>query len=156
MSDFSKIRSGESEGIRFGKLFAEIYYYMGKNILEVLGEEEGGKVIAKAVREFGEDRVASMKAEAAERGIEVTDEESFFSIRDMPNCGWQSGERRGICTRCLFDEVLKSYGETGRKMMKLYCPIDYIIYGSFGFELDRPQCKGDGDDTCVFNLSRKK
>ena len=37
MSDFRMIRSDESEGVRFGKLFAEIYYYMGKNIIEAMG-----------------------------------------------------------------------------------------------------------------------
>ena len=90
MSDFGVIRSHESEGVRFGKLFAEIYYYMGKNIIEAMGEEEGAKVIAKAVEEFGQDRVASMRAEAAERGIAVDSEDAYFMVRDMPGCGWEN------------------------------------------------------------------
>ena len=157
MSDFRMIRSDESEGVRFGKLFAEIYYYMGKNIIEDMGEEEGSKVIAKAVREFGEDRVASIKSEAAERGITINDEPSFFSVRDMPSCGWQNENtpEGSVCHRCLFDEIWKKYGEMGAKVGALYCPIDYVIYGSFGFNLDRPQCKGSGDEVCVFHLTRK-
>ena len=35
----SKLRSHESEGIRFGKLMAEIYYFMSKNIINEMGEE---------------------------------------------------------------------------------------------------------------------
>ena len=158
MSEFGMIRSNESEGVRFGKLFAEIYYYMGKNIIEALGEEEGAKVIEKAVSEFGRDRVESIRAEAAERGMEIDSEEAFFSVRDMPSCGWQNErtEDGSICHRCRFDEVWKRYGEMGAKVRALYCPIDYIIYGSFGFQLDRPACKGNGDETCVFHLTRKK
>ena len=98
MSDFGVIRSHESEGVRFGKLFAEIYYYMGKNIIEAMGEEEGAKVIAKAVEEFGQDRVASMRAEAAERGIAVDSEDAYFMVRDMPGCGWETRCRNG-CQR---------------------------------------------------------
>lgn len=158
MNDFSMVRSHESEGVRFGKLFAEIYYYMAKNILEAMGEEEGAKIIAKAVSEFGYDRVESIRAEAAERGITVDSEAAFFSVRDMPSCGWlnENTPEGSVCHRCLFDEVWSKYGELGKKVEALYCPIDYIIYGSFGFDLDRPACKGNGDDTCVFHLTRKK
>lgn len=158
MSETGIIRSHESEGVRFGKLFAEIYYYMAKNILEALGEEAGSKVIEKAVREFGYDRVASMKAEAEERGIDVNSEAAYFSVRDMPSCGWENEQtpEGSICHRCLFDEVWKRYGEMGKKVEALYCPVDYILFGSFGLELDRPACKARGDDTCVFHLTRKK
>ncbi len=158
MSDFGVIRSHESEGVRFGKLFAEIYYYMGKNIIEAMGEEEGAKVIAKAVEEFGQDRVASMRAEAAERGIAVDSEDAYFMVRDMPGCGWENERIPGgsICHRCLFDEVWKRYGEMGRKVEALYCPVDYILFGSFGLDLDRPACKANGDSTCVFHLTGKK
>ena len=34
--------------------------------------------------------------------------------------------------------------------------VDYILFGEFGFDLDRPACKGRGDDTCVFHLTRRK
>lgn len=158
MSEAGVIRSNESEGIRFGKLFAEIYYYMAKNMIEALGEEAGSKLVEKAVSEFGHARVASMKDEAAERGINVDTEEAYFSVRDMPSCGWENEQTEGgsICHRCLFDEVWKRYGEMGRKVEALYCPVDYILFGSFGLELDRPACKGNGDDTCVFHLIRKK
>lgn len=158
MSNFGVIRSHESEGVRFGKLLAEIYYYMGKNIIEAMGEEEGSKVITKAVEEFGHARVASMKEEAAERGIVVDSESKYFMVRDMPSCGWENERvpEGSICHRCLFDEVWKKYGEMGKKLEALYCPVDYILFGGFGFDLDRPACKGNGDDTCVFHLTRKK
>lgn len=153
MSDMSKVRNAEPEGIRFGKLMAECYYYMAKHIMEAMGEEKGTEVIKAALKEFGEYRVASIKEEAAERGVAVTDFEQFFKVRDMPDCGWINGSERGVVTQCLFDEVWKKYGEMGRKLQNLYCEIDYTLYGGFGFHLDRPKCKAWGDDACVMNFT---
>lgn len=156
MSNFGKIRSEENPCVRFGKLFAELYYYMGKNILEALGEEKGFQVISKAIKEFGEFRVRNMKEEAEERDVEVKDMKSFYEVRDMPDCGWVYGDEKGVVVQCLFDEVWKKYGEIGKKLQKLYCPIDHTIYGGFGFHLERPYCKADGDDICVFHITRNE
>jgi predicted hydrocarbon binding protein len=155
MSDFSKIRSHEDECIRFGKLFAELYYYMAKNIIDKLGEKEGSQIIKDGLKEFAEYRVSNMKEEAKERDIEIKNIKDYFKVRDMPDCGWENGEERGVVVQCLFDEVWKKYGETGKKLQKLYCDIDYILYGGFGFHLDRPSCKANGDDECVFHLTQE-
>lgn len=154
-NDIGVIRNDESEGLRFGKLMAECYYYMAKNIVEAMGEEEGEKVIRKALKEFGEDRVSSIKAEALEKGVTVDSFEKFFTVRDMPDCGWVNGDERGVVEQCLFHEVWKRYGDMGMKMGALYCEIDYILYGSFGFELDRPECKCTGGDRCIFHFTYK-
>ena len=155
MSDiYGRIRHDESEGIRFGKLFAEIYYYMGKNILEAMGEDAGSKVIEKAVKEFAELRIKSMKEEAEEKGIVVKNMSDFFQIRDMPDCGWRNGDERGVVLNCLFDEVWKKYGDTGRTLEKLYCKIDFDLFKAFGFHLERPECKCFGDANCRFILTR--
>jgi len=156
MSDlYSRIRHDDSEGIRFGMLFAELYYYMGKNILEAMGDEKGAKIIEKALQEFAEMRVRGMKEEAAEKGLTVKTMDDYFQIRDMPTCGWENSEERGVCLVCLFDEVWKKYGASGRKLEAFYCNIDYHLFGSFGFHLERPQCKAYGDDICRFILTRK-
>lgn len=153
MSDLSKVHHDDSEGIRFGQLMAECYYYMGKHIFEALGEEKGSEVIRAALKEFGEYRVACIREEAAEKGIAVTDFEQFFKVRDMPDCGWINGSERGVVKQCLFDEVWQKYGELGRKLQCLYCEIDYVLYGGFGFHLERPKCKGWGDDECVMHFT---
>lgn len=159
MSDFSKIRSHEDPCLRFGKLFAELYYYMGKNILEEMGDEKGSQLVEKALKEFAEYRVANTMEEAAERGISIDDiknMEDYFKIRDMPDCGWINGDERGIVIRCLLEAVWNKYGEIGMKLGQLYCAIDYILYGAFGLYFDRPLCKTTGDDICVFHFKEKE
>ena len=156
MNEVGIIRHDESEGLRFGKLMAECYYYMAKHIVEAMGEEQGAQVIRAALKEFGEDRVASMTREAAEKGVEVTDFEKYFTIRDMPDCGWINGDERGVVKQCLFHEVLKRYGDLGIKLGSYYCEIDYILYGGFGFHLDRPKNKCLGDDECAMHFTYDK
>jgi hypothetical protein len=152
---YGRVRHDENEGIRFGKLFAELYYYMGKNILEAMGEEKGSGVIEKAIREFANMRIHGMKEETEEKGIVIKSLEDFFQIRDMPDCGWKNGDERGIVKNCLFDETWKRYGELGKKLESLYCPIDYQLYSAFGFHLERPKCKCNNDDICQFILTRE-
>lgn len=151
------IRSDESEGMRFGKLMAECYYFMAKHIMDEMGEEKGSELIEAALKEFGEARVASIKEEAAEKGIEVKNFEDYFTVRDMPDCGWINGEERGVVLQCLFDEVWKKYeaDEQNQKIRQLYCDIDYTLYGGFGFDLYRPECKAAGHDKCVFKFTYK-
>lgn len=153
----SKLRSNESEGIRFGKLMAEIYYFLSKHIINEMGEEKGSTVIRAAIKEFGEARVSSMKEEAVERGIEISNFEEFSKVKDMPNCGWENKVNdEKIITTCLFDEVWSKYGELGKKIEGFYCEIDHTLFNGFGFHLDRPKCKAAGDDECVFNVAIKK
>lgn len=97
-----------------------------------------------------------MKREAAEKGVEVTDFEKYFTIRDMPDCGWINGDERGVVKQCLFHEVWKRYGDLGIKLGSYYCEIDYILYGGFGFHLDRPKNKCLGDDECVMHFTYDK
>ena len=97
-----------------------------------------------------------MKEEAAERGIEISNFEDFFKVRDMPNCGWETKTNdKKVVTKCLFDEVWSKYGELGKKIESLYCDLDHTLFGGVGFNLDRPKCKAAGDDECIFNLTVK-
>ncbi|HCJ58139.1 MAG TPA: hypothetical protein DHV55_12850, partial [Clostridiaceae bacterium] len=81
-----RIRSDEPAAVRNAKLMAKLYYYMAKEMIDRLGKEEGSKAIKAAVTAFGNDRVASMKEEAAERGIEKIDSVlDYFKVRDMPS-----------------------------------------------------------------------
>ena len=63
------IRTSEDPSIRWAKLFAKLYYYMAKELIDALGPEAGKKAVAAAVSQFGRARAASMKEEAAERGL---------------------------------------------------------------------------------------
>ena len=148
-----KIRSNENSAVRNAKLLAKIYYYMGKEMIERLGEKEGEEAIRTAVTAFGNDRVASMKEEAEERGIkEFNSIQDYFSVRDMPSDGWINSEDLTKAKYCPFHDIWKEYGDMGDKIGKLYCEVDFILFGAFGINLERNHCLTDGDEFCDFIL----
>lgn len=142
------IRTNEDPSVRFAKLFAELYYHMGKKMIEVMGEEAGKKAIAEAVDSFGRDRVAGMKAEAAERGLPAMGKATYDAVREMPNIGW-SFIPEGV-TKCPLCDIWENYGELGMELAKIYCEIDHVLLNSFGVTLERNYCLSKGDSYCQF------
>jgi hypothetical protein len=148
----SKIRSNEDPTVRFAKLFAKMYYYMAEQMIESLGEEEGKKAIASAINKFGNDRVRSMKEEAAERNLPLNGREAYTMVRDMPNIGWERNEC-GI-EYCPFHDVWADFGELGMKIGKMYCEIDHVLLNGFDVALERNYCLTSGDKYCEFIFSK--
>jgi len=148
----SKIRSHEDPTVRFAKLFAKLYYYMAEQMIESLGEEEGKKAIRAAIKKFGEDRVKSMKEEAAERNLPLSGRESYTAVRDMPNIGWKRSER-GI-EYCPFHDIWSDFGELGMELGKIYCEIDHVLLNGFDVALERNFCLTSRDDHCQFIFSK--
>lgn len=149
-----KIRSEENAAVRNAKLMAELYYYMSKEIIDELGMEKGTEVIRNAVTAYGEARVKSMKEEAAERGIEVETLEDYFKIRDMASDGWVNKMDPPSCLYCPLHDMWNNHGELGNYVGKLYCDVDFILFNSFGFNLERENCLTTDDGFCDFILNK--
>ncbi|MEA4960567.1 L-2-amino-thiazoline-4-carboxylic acid hydrolase [Lutispora sp.] len=148
-----RIRSDEPAAVRNAKLMAKLYYYMAKEMIDRLGKEEGSKAIKAAVTAFGNDRVASMKEEAAERGIEKIDSVlDYFKVRDMPSDGWINTMEPPTCQYCPLHDIWNDFGELGNYVGSLYCDVDYILFEGFGFKLSRENCLTTGDKYCDFIL----
>lgn len=146
------IRSDEPAAVRNAKLFAKLYYHLAKELYERLGETEGKEAIKKAVTAFGEERVASMKEEAAERGIEVHTVPDYFKVRDMPSDGWVNTMEPPTAQYCPLFDIWKDYGELGYELGKLYCDVDFVLFNGFGFDLKRQNVLTQGDPYCDFIL----
>lgn len=145
------IRSNEPASVRNAKLMAKLYYFMAKEMIDRLGRDEGTAAIRAAVKAFGEDRVASMRQEAAERGItEIKTIPDYFQVRDMPSDGWVNTMEPPTSTYCPLHDIWKDFGELGNYIGSLYCEVDFILFGGFGFQLSRENCLTQGDDHCDF------
>lgn len=142
------IRTNEDPAVRFAKLFAELYYHMGAKMIETLGQEEGKKAIAEAVHSFGLDRVAGMKAEAAERGLPPMGKATYDAVREMPGIGWDFIPE-GVA-KCPLCDIWGNYGDLGMELARIYCEIDHVLLNSFGVELERNYCLSKGDNYCQF------
>lgn len=142
------IRTSEDPSIRWAKLFAKLYYYMAKEMVDTLGPEEGKKAVERAIDKFGKARVESMKEEAAERGLPLMGKATYDAVREMPGIGW-TFEPQGV-THCPLNDIWQDFGEEGLELARLYCKIDYPLLNGFGVGLERNACLTDGDSYCQF------
>ena len=148
------INTSEDPSIRFAKLFAKLYYYMAKEMIDTLGPEDGKKAIASAIDKFGRDRVASMKAEAAARNLNPMGKATYDAVRDMPGIGW-SFIKEGVAV-CPFNDVWKDFGQEGMDIGAIYCEIDHVLLNSFDVGLKRNYVLTHGDDYCQFIFEEPK
>ena len=52
-----------------GYMFGQLYYHFAQTLVEELGEEEGKKLILKAVRNYGYERGQKTKEEVLKHGL---------------------------------------------------------------------------------------
>ena len=148
----SDIELSQPLAVRLSKLMAEMHYFMAKEMLERLGEEEGKQAIKAALDNMAQSRIAAMHREAEKAGIEPVGKAAYAKVKDFGTPDWKRDEH-GVVTYCPMAETWAQYGEEGRKIGALYCEIDYALYAGFGMDLDRPKCLACGDDSCVFNYT---
>lgn len=148
-----KIRSTDEPVGRMAKLLAELYYFMAKEMLDSLGEEEGKEAIGRAITKFGEARVACMKEEAAERGLEINSE-TYAIVRDMPGTSWEKDPNSpNDVTYCPMHDMWEQLDAL--EIGALYCEIDSVLYNGFNTDFERPLCKTTGDKCCRFIVKNK-
>lgn len=147
----TKIRSTDEPVGRMAKLMAGLYYFMAKEMIEKLGEEEGEKAIRSAVTQFGQVRLASMKEEAKEKGLEINSE-TYGIVRDMPGISWERDPQNLTdVTYCPMQDMWEMLEKQSiQKIGSLYCEIDHVLYQGFNTPFERPLCKTHGDACCRF------
>jgi len=148
----SDIKCSQPLPTRLSKLMAEMHYFMAKEMLERLGEEEGKKAIKAAINNMAKSRIEAMKRDALSAGLPPFGKDTYSKIKDFGTPDWKRDEN-GVVTYCPMAETWKQYGEEGLSIGALYCQIDYELYEGFGMKLDRPKCLTNGDSCCIFNYT---
>jgi len=137
---------------------ALLHLFFSKAIIEELGQEDGEKLIKKAVMAYGEYCGRAIKEGVEALGLPLTDENSE-NIRDLPKYGWESdiitlsnGEQRPIARFCPLADVFKQFGEEGLRLGRLYCFVDQGKQLAYNPDYDFIHSKNvlDGDPYCEF------
>ena len=117
------------------RMMAALYYHMGNNIIGALGEEEGRKLIAKAVAEYGEERGAAHR-EAVLAATGRAEPFDYVNKGDLPRLGWdtavpadQENPTHKLVLHCPLAAYWreKGFAETGA----VYCGVDQAKYRAF-------------------------
>jgi hypothetical protein len=92
---------------------ALLYFYFAKTLVEGLGEEEGKRLIAKAIWAYGEHCGKAVREGVEAMGLPPTGE-NFNKVSDLPKLGWEAStitlensEQRpiGFLTKCGINDV---------------------------------------------------
>lgn len=124
-------------------------------LVHELGEEDGKKMIARAIENYSKKIGSAKRERAISAGLE-TSAHTFFQMSDLPSIGMHDGveevvvdgEKRHRAYGCVMGRVWREYG--GDELGRIYCYVD----PASSMEFDR-RCKfvhtkalPDGDEYC--------
>lgn len=138
-----------------------LHLAFAETLTEELGEEEGKRVILRAIKNYGQKIGNRVREKLVEREMEL-DPENFGSgdSRSLPEFGMHEkieevevdGEPRIRAYGCVMAQVWKEYCQ--EELGKLYCYVDPAKYMAFN-----PKCKlvhtkalPAGDEYCEFAI----
>lgn len=140
---------------------ALLYFYFAKALVDELGEEEGKRLIAKAVWAYGEHCGRAVREGVQAMGLPPTDE-NFNKVADLPSVGWdvssvtaENGEVHPIATYCPLAAVWKELG--AEDLGRMYCMVDQAKYHAYNpdYEYIHAHNVLDGDAYCEFVVRRR-
>lgn len=120
---------------QMGRMMANLYYYMGQEIIAAMGSDKAKEVLRRAVWKYGVERGLTQKEKVILAGYEPIPE-NYSRVPDLPSLGWdvdkvEPGENPShVQIRyCPFAEVWKEKGfqEFGR----IYCTVDQAKYHGY-------------------------
>ena len=132
-----------------GYMFGLLYYHFAKTLVEELGEEEGKRLILKAVRSYGHERGLKIKEEVQKRGLELT-VENYKKFSDLPPLGWDV--KAGKLVYCSYAQPWIEKG--AEDLGNLYCEVDIALYEAYNptIKIERLKSVLTGHECCEYNI----
>lgn len=140
---------------------ALLHMAFAEAIVDALGQEEGMRLVVRAIKGYGK-LIGEAKLEAATRlGLEAT-MESFEKVSDLPSFGMHDaiervdveGEPRIRAHGCVMGKIWREQGQA--HLGRLYCYVDPASSMAFnaGFKLVHTKSVPDGDPFCELAMRR--
>ncbi|MCJ7623691.1 MAG: L-2-amino-thiazoline-4-carboxylic acid hydrolase [Anaerolineaceae bacterium] len=143
---------------------ALLHYFFSKTMIDELGEEEGKKLIHKAIGAYGEYCGNAVRKGVEEMGLPITDE-NFGKVRDLPRFGWKmgvartpEGEDRMVAEYCPLAGTFMEFGDIGKEIGRLYCYVDQAKYEAYNPDAVFIHTKNvlDDDGCCEFLIQPRE
>jgi hypothetical protein len=135
---------------------ALMYYYFARTLVDEFGEEEGKRLIAKAIWAYGEHCGRAVREALQAMGLPPT-LQNFNKVPDLPRLGWETatvtlanGEERPIATFCPLAAIWKELH--AEELGRIYCTVDQAKYHAYNpaYEFTHTKNVLDGDGYCEF------
>lgn len=154
MSETISVKEAQEQVRQMGRMMASLFYHFAAEIIDTLGEEEGQKLILKAVDAYGSERGEQQRDRVVAAGIEH-EPENYVSVPDLPKLGWEVEKAEPAENKthikikyCPYAEYWKAKG--AEKIGRLYCWVDQAKYKAFHPDSNYVHLKHalEGDDYC--------
>jgi hypothetical protein len=153
------LNEAENEVELASRRIALLHLAFSRMLVAEFGEKRGGKLIAKAIKEYGRMVGTEVRTAVGDQGLPLTPENyGVGSARRLPRIGMHegveeveiAGEKRMRAFGCVMARVWKAYGE--EKLGRFYCYVDPAKYMAYNpkFKLTHVKALPDGDDYCEF------
>ena len=141
---------------------ALLHLAYAKTLVRELGEENGKKMILKAIKYYGKMVGEKVKEEVQAQGLEPTPEHyGAGRARNLPKYGMHDrkenfeteGRKRRRSFGCVLGKCWREYGE--EELGRLYCYVDLAksMYYNSDFKLVHTRCMPEGkDEECEFDI----
>jgi hypothetical protein len=145
---------------RMARRTALLYYYFASTLIEELGEEQGKRLINKAIWSYGEHCGRAIHEKVNELGLPLT-QENFDKIPDLPEYGWETAEVTSsdgtvhpTATFCPLAAVWMELGPAAQNLGRLYCFVDQAKQHAYNPNEDFIHYKNilDNDPYCEFGV----
>lgn len=136
------------------KRLALLHLAYAKTLTEELGEEEGKRLVLKAIKRYGKEIGKKRREDIDKKGLEPTPENfSKGESLSIPSFGMHSKIERRENLRtygCVMGELWREYGE--EELGALYCYVDPAKYMGYNENYIQKHVKtiSKGDDFCEF------
>lgn len=141
---------------------ALLHLAFAKTLVNELGDEEGKKIILKAIKYYGKLVGEEMKNKVHGLGLETTPENyGIGDSRDLPKYGMHErkevfetdGRNRRRSFGCVLAKLWREYGE--EELGRLYCYVDLAksMYYNPDYKLVHTKCMPERqDEECEFDM----
>ena len=143
------------------KRLAILHLAFAKTLVEELGEEQGEKLILKAIKRYGKQIGEEAKEKVTGKGLKPIPE-NYRKAEDLPEIGMHSGrealvmndEPRSRAYGCVMGKIWNELGES--RLGRLYCYVDPAKYMAFNpkYKLYHIKALPDGDEYCEFAVKK--
>ena len=149
------LKEAKQEVVVAARRIGLLHLSFAKTLVEELGEEEGRRLILKAIKDYGKKIGKNARKSVIVQGLDPVPENAA-KARDLPKFGMLErtetvevgGEKRMRGHGCAMAKVWEEYGE--EKLGRLYCYVDPAKYMTFNpeFKLVHSKALPDGDEYC--------
>lgn len=152
----------EKEVEMASKRIALLHLAYAKTIVNELGNEEGKKLVLKAIKYYGKLVGEKVKNDVKAQGLEIIPENYGVGIsRNLPKYGMHdkketfetNGRKRRRSFGCVLGKLWREYGE--ENLGRLYCYVDLAksLYYNPYFKLVHTKCMPEREDEeCEFDI----